>query len=389
MKSNSNSKSMEETFKDPTKIEDIGLIIVLFFTLISVCLMGFIIFEETKQSNEQPREYEIVTGPPNPVNNSDAVNESRYENLYSNTHNSVVSIYAEIETNRSSQGSGFVYDKNHIVTNQHVVAGTDGDITVQYSNGEWANASIVGSDVYTDIAVLKVESGPKYAEPLYVKKALPAIGEPVAVIGSPDNLEGSLTTGVVSGLNRSMTVSGGFVIPDTIQTDASLNAGNSGGPVFDMQGNVIGISRARQGENIGFAISGRVINTIVPSIIANGKHAHSYVGVRTVPLNPDISKANNISVQNGLLVADTIDGSPASKVLQGSENDTVQYEGERFFSGGDVILEIENTSVNTNEELTSYLIRKTVPGETVSLTILRDGEQTVVTMELGKRPITE
>jgi S1-C subfamily serine protease len=315
------------------------------------------------------------------------VQEVDYASVYSDASPSVVSVYARNTTDAaSSQGSGFVYDDaGRVVTNWHVIAGGD-STRVRYKEGEWTNATVVGVDPYTDLAVLEVKSRPGYADPLSVANAPVPVGSNVMAIGSPNNLRGSLTEGVVSGLNRSMRTAQGFVIPDLIQTEASLNPGNSGGPLVRMDGTVVGVNRARQGENIGYAVSGILVNTIVPTLIENGEYRHSLVGIRGKSLDPAEAQANNITLQQGILVTGIVEGGPAEGSLQSGGGESIRYNGRQVYNGGDVLVKINDQPIATNEELTSYLMKRTTPGDETRFTVVRDGERVTVSFELGERP---
>lgn len=312
---------------------------------------------------------------------------SGYSTLYNETIKSTVSVYAmNNESGPGSQGSGFVYDKQgRIITNHHVVKNGE-TFYIQFSDGEWSKATLVGSDPYTDLAVLKVKDKPDYAVPLPLSKTLPHEGAKAFVIGSPTGLRGSITSGLVSGTERSMQTRAGFSIPDMIQTDAALNPGNSGGPLVNREGEVIGVNRARQGENIGFAISARMTDKIAKSLIEDGKHEHPLVGIRTVGLSPRIAQANNLSSTNGVLVTEVMGDSPADGNLQGANGTTVKMYGDELPLGGDVIVALDGHEIANNEELASYLMLHKSPGEEVTVTVLRDGERVNETFELGKRP---
>lgn len=314
------------------------------------------------------------------------VSESDYTPVYENTSKSVVSIYANGPNGTSSQGSGFVYDANgHVVTNWHVISNGD-DIHIRYSNGEWATAEVVGTDAYTDLAVLKVSDRPDYAKPLPVADGVPDVGMRVMALGSPDDLRGSMTVGVVSGVNRSMQTPQGFVIPDMVQTDASLNPGNSGGPLVTTDGTVVGVNRARQGENIGFAVSGRIIHAVVPSLLEDGAHRHSLVGIRGTPMSPTVAEANGMDLRDGILVTEVVEGGPSDGVLQGGGGESIEHNGFEVYKGGDLIIAVDGNPITTNEGLTSYLMRQTQPGDTVEFTIIRDGERQTVEVTLSERP---
>jgi S1-C subfamily serine protease len=309
---------------------------------------------------------------------------SSYTDLYERTIDSVVKIRVRMPQG-TSQGSGFIYDGTHIVTNQHVV-GDETDVLVQFSNGEWREGRVVGTDVYTDLAVIGVQSMPTVAEPLPVSRTQPEPGEPVAAIGSPFGLEGTITHGIVSGVNRSMRVEGGFSIPDTVQTDAPINPGNSGGPLVSMEGTVVGVNRAKEGDNVGFAISAAVVRRVVPALIDDGAYDHSYVGIQTLPVTPAIAEANGLERAQGLAVVSALDGTPAADLLEGGEVDT---SGEAaLVTGGDIIVAIDDRPVHSNQDLSRYLLLHTQPGDTVDITVIRDGQRTTLELELIERPPT-
>ena len=307
-----------------------------------------------------------------------------YTELYSNAIESVVSIHDTERAGRGSQGSGFVYDEEgHLVTNHHVVSDAD-FLEVRFSEGDWATARLVGSDFYTDLAVVAVESVPEYADPLPIASENPVPGQPVAALGNPFGLHGTITAGIVSGIGRSMTTGSGFAIPDAIQTDAAINPGNSGGPLVTPTGEVVGVNRAKQGENIGFALSPAIVNRVVPALIESGSYSHSYLQVRTVDVSPTVAKANGLDEPRGLLVVDVGDG-PCSGVLRGCQEVSVDGKG-RVPIGGDVIVGLEGREIRSHEELVSHLIRETVPGQPIGVTVQRDGEIVQLDVTLGSRP---
>jgi serine protease Do len=312
-----------------------------------------------------------------------------YETLYDQAIDSVVTVQVLTE-NGQGLGSGFVYDgEGRIVTNQHVIAGVS-TVEVQFNRGEWRMAEVIGTDVYSDLAVLEVNDTPAYAEPLEVQPREPEPGQPVGALGSPLGLEATVTDGIVSGTNRSLPAGGQqgpqFSIPNTIQTTAAINPGNSGGPLVDCEGRVIGVNTATlaRSENTGFAVQASRIERVVPSLIANGSYASSFLGISSADVSPIVAEANGLDVTQGVLVQQVVPGSPADGVLQGTTG-TEETRGVAVPVGGDVILAIDGQQILTGEDLSSYLTR-TSPGDTVTLTILRDGERMQVEIELGERP---
>lgn len=305
-----------------------------------------------------------------------------YTALYEETIDSVVKLRVTTPT-ASSQGSGFIYDDSHVVTNEHVVQDAD-TVLVQFSNGEWRSGRVIGTDVYTDLAVVRVTAMPASAERLPVATDTPKPGERVAALGSPFGLEGTITQGIVSGVNRSMRVEGGFSIPDTVQTDAPINPGNSGGPLVSMEGTVVGVNRAKEGDNIGFAISAAVVNRVVPALIQDGSFDHSYIGIQTLPVTPQIAEANELDEARGLAVIETVNDTPASETFRTGELETT--DTGHSVTGGDIIVAVDDRAIHSNQDLSRYLLLHTDPGETVDFTVIRDGERQTVTLELIERP---
>lgn len=241
--------------------------------------------------------------------------------------------------------------------------------------------------MYTDLAVVKVTDPPAFAEALPLATEEPVPGQKVVALGSPYGLKGTITHGIVSAVNRTMPSGAGFPIPDTIQTDAPINPGNSGGPLVTMEGTVIGVNRAtRKGsENIGFAISADMVRQVVPVLINQSEYHHAYLGVQTVPVTQTIAAANGLSNATGVLVTAVVAGSPADGHIQPATGIERVYGGTVPI-GGDVIVAIENTSVTSPPDLLSYLMLHTRPGDTVSLTIIRDETRITMQVTLGIRP---
>ncbi|WP_121821319.1 S1C family serine protease [Halostella salina] len=320
----------------------------------------------------------------------------QYQELYQDASPAVAQVLSD-----GGQGSGFVYERDdgtsYVVTNEHVVAGVgpggpvDGAerdpaaVDVRFADGAVRSGNVTGTDVYTDLAVVRVNDTPDGVETLPVANDSPPVGQRVAALGSPFGLEGTMTHGIVSGVNRSMPTGAGFSIPDTVQTDASINPGNSGGPLIDCDGDVVGVNRAGGGDNVGFAVSPALVERVVPELIANGSYEHPYLGVGTVPVTPAVAEANGLNESQGVLVVGTAADGPADGVLVGS-NDTVTVDGQQVPVGGDVVVAVDGRAVTSQESLGSYLARETAPGDEVDLTVLRDGNRTTVNVTLGERP---
>ncbi len=297
-------------------------------------------------------------------------------------------------------GSGFVWDtKGDIVTNNHVVDGAT-KIEVTFSDGTTLPANIVGQDPYSDFAVIKVDAAANKLLPVTMADSTQVkVGEIAIAIGNPYGFEGSMTVGTVSGLGRDLPTSqvdqtsgATYSIPDVIQTDASINPGNSGGVLVNDLGQVIGVTSALESASgsssgIGFAIPAEIVSKVVPSLISTGKYDHPYLGVSGTDMTPDIASAMNLPTDTrGALVIQVSPGGPAAAAgLQGSNN-TVTINGQQGTVGGDVITAIDGQTINSMSDIIAYLAIHTQVGQTISLTILRNGQTQNVKVTLGTRP---
>jgi len=296
-------------------------------------------------------------------------------------------------------GSGFVWDKDgHIVTNNHVVDGAD-KISVTFSDGTIVSAQLVGSDPDSDLAVIKVNLTADRLQPVKVADStLVKVGQLAVAIGNPFGNENTMTVGFVSALGRAIPADGGtsrgtsYTIPDVIQTDAPINPGNSGGVLVDDQGQVMGVtaqidSPVRASVGIGFVIPSSIVSKVVPELIKSGKYEHSWLGISGGSLIPDLATAMNLkSDQRGALINQVTEGSPAEKAgLKGSKQQTT-LNGQDVNVGGDVIIAIDGQAVKGFDDIVAYLARSTDVGQTVTVTILRDGQQQDVKVTLAARP---
>ncbi|MFW5918018.1 MAG: S1C family serine protease [Haloferacaceae archaeon] len=333
--------------------------------------------ERTETTTERPTERPTETPPaPQEV-------PPDYEAVYRETIDSIglVRVYG---SDSESQGSGFLYDDTHLVTNEHVVVGGD-EYRVQFREGDWSEAEVVGTDAYSDLALLKLEDRPAYATPLEFVEEEPSTGSPVLALGAPFGLSQTATGGIISARNRSLTAESGFRVPDSIQTDAAVNPGNSGGPLLDMDGHVVGVVSAGGGDNLGFAVSAGVCRRILPVLRSNGEFDHPYLGVRLTDVTPTIAEANDLDLAQGAMVTDVVEGEAAEGVLQGADDSTT-VRGSEVPVGGDVIVAIGGRETRSVARVSQYLILEASPGDVVSVTVLRDGSRTTVDLELGRRP---
>ena len=337
----------------------------------------------------------------------DAVNalQSQIIEVYQVTAPAVVNI-----TNRGSvydrfmgavpqegTGSGFVYDtEGHIVTNYHVVENAQ-QLLVTLADGQTYEAQIVGTDPINDLAVISVDGAKSLPEPLVVGDSDSLqVGQFVLAIGNPFGLEQTLTTGVVSALGRVIqSPEDNRFIGEAIQTDAAINPGNSGGPLLDLSGQVIGvnsqiISPSGASSGIGFAVSASTVRRVVPQLISNGKYSHPWLGVQLLSLttaNVNALKEAGVvvPVDSGVLVLEAVAGGPADKAgIRGGSRE-VRIGNYQVPVDGDIIVAINGQALASSQDLTVYLETETTVGDTVELSIVRNGEQQVVQVVLGEQ----
>lgn len=329
----------------------------------------------------------------NPASNQEAL-----VSLYENVSPGSVAIFTE-----SGQGSGFVFDaQGHIVTNYHVIEGAQ-SVEVRFTSGYRAYGTIIGTDLDSDLAVIKVDApaGELVPLPLGDSSTL-KVGQTVVAIGNPFGLESTMTVGIISALARTLdseraSPDGAFFSAgDIIQTDAAINPGNSGGPLFNINGEVIGINRAIRTTNftetgepinsgIGFAISVNIIKRVVPVLIETGEYNYPYLGVSsTSTLTLDALNVLGLKQYTGAYVTNVVQGGPADKGGLKAGDTPTSYPD--LFAGGDLIIAIDGRDVRTFDEMLAYLITNKSPGDTVVLTVLRGEEKVDLTITLGERP---
>ncbi len=317
--------------------------------------------------------------------------------IYEQTYQSVVEITST--SNQSSplggeqqaqgQGSGFVFDgEGHIVTNDHVVEGAE-SVSVRFWDGSNYDATVVGTDPSTDLAVIKVEAPASALQPLELGDSTQlSVGEGVVALGSPFGLEGTATSGIVSALNRQMTSPNNFTISNSIQTDAAINHGNSGGPLLNAAGQVIGVntqikSDSGGSDGIGFAIPSSTVASIAPQIISSGAVEHAYLGVSVASL-PD-TVAEELGLPAGVVVTEVRQGTPATEAGLRAATGSAMVDGQSYPTGGDVITAVDGAAIADGAALQAAIDAKR-PGDTVELTYTRGGSSTTVQVSLGTRP---
>ena len=288
-------------------------------------------------------------------------------------------------------GSGFVIDKSgHIVTNFHVIEGAD-EVEVSFSNGEEMSADVVGSDPSTDIAVLKVSAESRALRVLTLGNSDQLeVGDEVVAIGNPLGYERTMTAGIVSALGRVIESPDQFAIDEVIQTDAPINSGNSGGPLLNAEGEVVGVNTqiaSLTGGNIGigFAVPINTVKDVTAQLIDKGRVEHAYLGVEPLEIDEEIADTLNLGVERGLLIATVREGSAAEKAGLRGGTQQVVVEGTTWTLGGDIIVKADGMELRTVDELRD-LIEEKNPGDQLELEIRRDGETRTVNVKLGRRP---
>jgi len=323
------------------------------------------------------------------------ISADTFNGLYQQLHPGVVNIQVLVESLGEGAGSGFVYDdQGYIVTNNHVIAGAS-RVIVTFYDGFETEAQVIGTDEYSDLAVIQVDELPEGTHPLPLGDSTQVQpGEWVVAIGNPFGLGGSMSVGIVSAVGRSISSGvAAFDIPEAIQTDAAINPGNSGGPLLNMQGEVIGVnaqiatSGVAANAGVGFAIPARAVAQVVPSLIRDGSYVWPWLGVRGNSIDLFTAQANQLERQQGAYIHYIEPDGPAAQAgLQGS-TETRLVQGLEVPVGGDVIIAVDGRPIRDFTDLLAEIAYKQ-PNDTVEFTILRNGEERTVTATLAPRPST-
>jgi len=328
--------------------------------------------------------------------------ESDLVAIYERSNPGVVAIQV-LSSSGNGLGSGFVIDEEgHIITNYHVIEGVS-DIEVDFPSGFKTRGEVIGTDTDSDLAIVKVNAPPEELHPLPLGDSSEIkVGQTVVAIGSPFRFNGTMTTGIISSLGRTLsslrTAPGGsfFTAGDIIQTDAAINPGNSGGPLLNLNGEVIGVNRAIETYNInaeedplnsgiGFAIAINTVKRVVPSLISEGNYDYPYLGISSLSeINLLQQEALGLTQSSGAYVTTITPDSPADRAgLLGGTEETDIFN---LYSGGDLIIAIDGRFIMTFSDLLSYLIQEKSPGDVVTFTILRGDQEIQLDLTLGKRP---
>ena len=315
--------------------------------------------------------------------------------IFERTEESVVQVNIRSDNainNRGNMGSGFVYkDDGYIITNHHVVDNAE-RVTITFLDGESYIAKIIGTDADLDIAVLKGEMGSTYLQPIPIGDSSHLkVGEPIAAIGNPFGLSGSMTSGIISQIGRLLPQDSGYSIPDVIQTDAAIKHGNSGGPLLNMKGEVVGMNTAIQsatGEftGVGFAVPSNTIKKVVPVLIRDGIFHHPWMGISGSDVDPDLAKIRELNSSKGFLIATVVEGSPADAAGLQGVTITKEIDGREYALDGDIIIKIDDVVVRKISDILIHLQREKSIGDELIMTVNRDGTMIEAVLVLGERP---
>lgn len=317
------------------------------------------------------------------------------QEIYGRIEPSVVTVVVKVESRYGLvpyvQGSGFFYGEDgFIVTNYHVIREADA-IEVTFSDGTIAQAEPVGIDPYSDLAVIKVDEKPVGLELLLMADSSGLkVGDSVLAVGNPYGLDGSMTQGIVSQLDRTLETDYGYLIVGVIQTDAAINPGNSGGPLLNMRGEVVGVNSALMSQTgdfsgVGFAIPSNLVAKVVSSLIRERVYVHPWLGLSGVNVNPVIAKVMGLNEARGFLVTYVVEGGPARKAGLKSGNMTAIVNGQKINVGGDVIIGVDGVTVRKLEDLLVFVEYNRRPQDSVNLKIIRDNQIKSVMLQLGER----
>jgi S1-C subfamily serine protease len=288
-------------------------------------------------------------------------------------------------------GSGFVLDnQGHIVTNNHVVEGAS-RILVHFVDDTTVEAELVGADPDNDLAVIQVDVPASLLMPVELgDSATLRVGQRAIAVGNPFGFEQTMTTGIISALGRVVLQDSGFSLPKLIQTDAAINPGNSGGPLLDSQGRVIGVttlifSSSGSSAGVGFAVPVDTVKRVVPALIATGRFADPWLGITGLSLDAEVAELLALPVTRGVLVRDVIPGGPSDKAALRASDQVIEVEGALLSVGGDIIVALDGAAVQDMDDLATRLSEAAV-GQTVAVTIVRDGEEQRIEVTLEERP---
>lgn len=401
---------MDESFKINKKPKNKNIIVFVAICIVAMFTAGYFIGgslnsmatsskTDTLQQQVDTSQYENTN---EEVHNITYVyNTTSLAQLYKNVKDSIVVITGYVEQYSffgrqysEVQGSGFVYEyKNEmvVITNKHVVNDAM-NITVTFSNGDGYPATVIGSDAYSDLAALSVEAPLEEFQPLDITSSSTLqVGDPVVAIGSPFGLGGTMTTGIISQLGRTIqdSVAGNFPIANIIQTSAAINPGNSGGPLLNYEGEVIGITTAiiQNSNGLGFAVPSNTILREIGSLITTGSYnQHPWVGISGTDMTYAIAQSIGVNVTYGWLITQITDGGAAAQAGLHGGNQQVRISDAWVVIGGDIIVAVDGTRIINGDTFMSYLEEHSTPNQTIRVTIIRNHQFQDISVELKQRP---
>ena len=371
---------------------------LLFVSILTISMLACQITGLTPLPTQMP-DPQVQTSPPVLVDAANPVpEEGSLSELYQQVLPGVVAILTD-----TGLGSGFVFDsEGHVVTNNHVVEGAN-VVEVDFASGFKAHGTVIGTDTDADIAVIKVDAPADQLHPLAIGDSNNLlIGQSVVAIGNPFGLNGTMTLGIISGLGRTQAAhaapdgGGRFSTADIIQTDAAINPGNSGGPLFNLNGEVVGVNQSIRTNNVdqttgnavnsgvGFSISINLVKRVVPGLIRDGTYEYPFLGISSRELGLAEIEALGLNTYTGAYVADVVPGGPADQAGIHAGNTSTSLNG--LNAGGDLITGIDGHPVTSFDDMLSYLVTNKSPGDSVVLTVLRDGQPVDINVTLGTRP---
>ena len=383
----------------------ISILIVVIFIAGFVSGGSFIYGLSTTEIDDLHFQIDLLKSNDNNVQISDNTyyyNDTSLSDIYKKVKDSIVVIsgFYEFQTFRRTlyyevQGSGFLYefdDNMVIITNNHVISDVS-DIVVTFSDGKSYSGELLGSDAYSDLAVLSVDASLLDYNPIdVVSSSYLEVGDPVIAIGNPMGLFSTMTTGIISQIGRTIeeSLAGSFPIANIIQTSVAINPGNSGGPLLNYQGEVVGITTAiiEDSEGLGFAIPSNTILREIESLIKTGTYdKHPWLGISGIDMSYSIAEEMDVDVTYGWLIASVTSGSAAEEAgLQGG-NQQVIINDDWVIIGGDLIVSIDGTRIINGDSLMSYIEEYTLPGQIINISIVRNNQQMETPVEIGTRPV--
>ena len=380
------------------------IFIVGFFTIgaISVGTLGYLVF--SSQINDLRNQHEYLQNEISILSNSCNItyidDNISFSQLYKEIKDSVVLVHGLVvqytffgPQYSEGLGSGFIYEYKGqmvVITNYHVVFRAV-NITVTFSNGNAYPANLIGSDAYADLAILSVDAPPHEFYPLpIISSTTLEVGDPVIAIGNPFKLEGSMTTGIVSQLGRTIenSLAGNFLIANIIQTSTPINPGNSGGPLLNYLGQVVGITTAilANSQGVGFAVPSNTILREIEYIVATGSYnKHPWLGISGIDMNYNIAKEMKVNITYGWLITQTMNGGSADNAGLKGGTKQLQIAGKRVVIGGDIIIAVNEKRIVNGDNLMTYLEEHTLPYQIINVTILRNDQIITLPVELGIR----